>query len=109
MPDGNAALTLASAVPARTYHVMSLGETRMAQLELLSAGLAPGAVVNLLRGEGGRPRIVACGGIRAAIDADLATSIRLAPCGSDCGCAHELRCTVVKETDAGGADAGETN
>ncbi|WP_269586050.1 ferrous iron transport protein A [Roseibium sp. Sym1] len=83
---GDTVLTLAAAEPGRPYHVASLGETRHATLDLLSAGLAPDIVVRLLRGEGSRPRIVACGEIRTAIGADLAAGVVLKPCGCGCGC-----------------------
>lgn len=80
------AVTLARAEPGRPYHITSLGPSRLARLELLSAGLAPDAIVSLLRGDGCRPRIVACGEIRAAIGIDLASGIQLKPCGCGCGC-----------------------
>lgn len=97
--SGVEALTLAAAEPGRSYHITSLGETRLARLELLSAGLAPEAVVNLVRGTGGRPRIVACDGIRAAIGAELASGVRLSPCGPGCGCAQEVRCACPEKTN----------
>ncbi|MHA7774622.1 FeoA domain-containing protein [Roseibium sp. M-1] len=81
-----AALTLAAAVPGRAYHVTSLGTSRQSQLELLSTGLAPDTVLQLLRGAGQRPRIVAYGENRAAIGADLACDVCLQPCGTNCGC-----------------------
>ncbi|GAB2187888.1 FeoA family protein [Roseibium sp. LAB1] len=84
--EGAALLTLAHAEPGKTYHVVCLGETRHSRMELLAAGLAPDTVINLLRGCGARPRIVACGDIRAAIGADLAMSVHLSPCGCGCGC-----------------------
>ncbi|WP_428686736.1 FeoA domain-containing protein [Roseibium sp.] len=83
---GDDTLTLAHAEPGGSYHVTSLGETRHARLEVLSTGLAPEAVINLLRGKGNRPRIVACGEIRAAIGVDLASGVRLRPCSCGCGC-----------------------
>ncbi len=85
-PGGDSSLTLAHAEPGGSYHITSLGETRHARLEVLSAGLAPEAVINLLRGSGNRPRIVACGEVRAAIGVDLASGVRLRPCGCGCGC-----------------------
>ena len=81
--SGADVLTLAHAVPGKAYHVVCLGETRHSRMELLAAGLAPDTVINLLRGNGLRPRIVACGDIRAAIGADLALSVRLSPCDCD--------------------------
>ncbi len=83
---GEDALNLALAEPGGTYHVTSLGETRCARLEVLAAGLAPETVINVLRSGGTRPRIVACGEIRAAIGADLASGIQLRRCGCGCGC-----------------------
>ena len=81
-----AVLTLAVAVPGQAYHVTSLGTSRQSQLELLSAGLAPDTVLQLLRGAGQRPRIVSYGENRAAIGADLACDVCLQPCGANCGC-----------------------
>ena len=86
-------LTLASAVPGRSYHVAALGKSWHRRLELLSTGLAPDIVLELLQGEGNRPRVVACGDIRAAIGADLAADVCLKPCGADCGC----RCLGEKD------------
>ena len=79
-------LTLASAEPGKAYHVSALGTSWHTRLELLSTGLAPDIVLRLLQGEGNRPRVVACGDIRAAIGADLAADVCLKPCGADCGC-----------------------
>jgi Fe2+ transport system protein FeoA len=83
---GSTAVTLAVAKPGMRYHITSLGASRHAKLELLSAGLAPDTVLDLLRGKGSRPRIVASGEIRVAIGADLAAGMVLKPCGCGCGC-----------------------
>ncbi|MES0882533.1 ferrous iron transport protein A [Roseibium sp. SCP14] len=82
-------VNLATAKAGSRYHVTSLGKTRTARLEVLTAGLAPDAVIDVLRSSGTRPRIVACGEIRAAIGEDLARGVKLLQCGCGCGCNNE--------------------
>ncbi|WP_417711240.1 FeoA domain-containing protein [Roseibium aggregatum] len=101
---GTDVLTLAHAEPGKAYHVVCLGETRHARMELLAAGLAPDTVINLLRGNGSRPRIVACGDIRAAIGADLALAVHLSPCGCGCGCDSNGEQQQEHEQDFPGRD-----
>ncbi len=102
--DGADVLTLAHAVPGKAYHVVCLGETRHSRMELLAAGLAPDTVINLLRGNGLRPRIVACGDIRAAIGVDLALSVHLSPCDCGCGCDSNRQKEQVHEQVLRGRD-----
>jgi hypothetical protein len=97
-------LTLAHAVPGKAYQVVCLGETRHSRMELLAAGLAPDTVIILLRGNGSRPRIVACGDIRAAIGVDLALSVHLSPCDCGCGCDSNRQKEQVNEQVFRGKD-----
>ncbi|MGC9370155.1 MAG: FeoA domain-containing protein [Paracoccaceae bacterium] len=79
-------MTLSRAAPGHRYHLASLGETRADRLELMAAGLSLESAIQVLAGGGKRPRVVACGEIRAAIGHDLAERIQLRRCGCGCGC-----------------------
>ena len=83
------ALALSSALPGERYHLETLGQTRDDRLEMMAAGLSQQSVIEVLAGAGTRPRVVACGEIRAAIGHDLATRVNLRRCGRDCGCRRD--------------------
>lgn len=79
-------MNLIGAECGQRYHLSDLGKTRSDRLEMLAAGLSEGSVIQIISGEGRRPRVVACGEIRAAIGHDLAERVGIRRCGCGCGC-----------------------
>lgn len=85
-PPEAAPLALADAPVGCRFHLASLGESRADRLELMAAGLSLDSAVEVLEGCGRRPRVVACGQVRAAIGHDLAGRVCLRRCGPHCSC-----------------------
>jgi|GEM_PF-4628793 len=81
--------SLSQAKSGQRYHITSIGDCRFSCQQILATGLAPDCVIEVVRSGGRRPRLVACGMIRAAIGIELADAIRLRPCGPNCGCSAE--------------------
>lgn len=84
--DTSDPLILSHALQGQPYHLASLGISQSDRLEMMAAGLSLGSVIEVLSGEGRRPRVVACGNIRAAIGHDLAQRVALRRCDPGCRC-----------------------